>query len=184
VTVILCAVLTAILVAVRAVHSSLAPLAHAYTYKVASIDVLPGSISVPAGGSTHYAITVPGDASHAHLDGEFTVEPRPDAQVDMLVVTEAGMRHWKDFISKDGSEQNSSNRELIYHTGKTRADLFHLMLAPGTYYLIFDDGPEGEAGGYYTEPVGGGLIRSVSARVTLSYERANPGIPSKVLHFK
>lgn len=92
----------------------------------------------------------------------------------MLLVTEDGMRHWKGLISKGGREQNSSNRELIYHSGKTHADLFHLLLAPGTYYLIFDDDPEADPGGYYTEIVGSGRIRSVRPRVTLSYDRVNP----------
>lgn len=69
VTVVLCALLTAILLAVRTARSALAPFSHDYTYKAGSIDLLPESISVPAGGNTHYTITIPADASDARLDG-------------------------------------------------------------------------------------------------------------------
>lgn len=107
-----------------------------------AIDLLPSFVKVFEQGGYSYAFNIPSDATNAHLEGEFTVDPRPQTQVDMLLVNAAGMKHWQGFLpSPAGAAGNSSSGELLYHTGNSNADYFQIKLTPGDYFLIFTYGP-------------------------------------------
>ena len=107
-----------------------------------AIDLLPSFVKVFEKDSYSHPFNIPSNATNAHLDGEFTVDPRPQTQVDMLVVTAAGMKHWRDFLfSPRGANNNTANGELLYHTGNTNADYFQIKMTPGDYFLVFDYAP-------------------------------------------
>jgi hypothetical protein len=54
-----------------------------------TIDLLPSFVKVSEEGGYFHRFSVPSDATNAHLEGEFTVDPRPQTEVDMLVLTAA-----------------------------------------------------------------------------------------------
>jgi hypothetical protein len=118
----------------------------AVTTRPVAIDLLPSFVKVfEKNGYTH-TFSIPSDAMNTHLDGEFTVDPRPQTQVDMLVVTAAGMKHWQDFLlPPGGANNNTANGELLHHSGNTNADYFQIKMTPGDYFLVFDYGPSTRA---------------------------------------
>ena len=62
-----------------------------------AIDLLPTNLMVWNKCYSH-EFSIPSDATNAILAGEFTVEPRIQAQLNMLVVTSAGFAHWQEFF--------------------------------------------------------------------------------------
>ncbi|MGB8541270.1 MAG: hypothetical protein WCD49_06490 [Candidatus Acidiferrales bacterium] len=102
-----------------------------------AFQLLPNSVEVREGKNYFHEFSVPGDATNAILAGEFTVEPRIQAQLDMLLVSRAGFPRWQEYLSTP----EPRDRNLLYRTGNTGADMFQIELAPGTYDLIFDYGP-------------------------------------------
>jgi len=102
-------------------------------------QLLPTSLEVVEGKNYVHEFKVPGDAANAILAGEFSVEPRIQAQLNMLLVSPAGFSHWQEYLST--AQPATGDPDLLYRTGNTGADMFQIKLAPGTYDLIFDYGP-------------------------------------------
>ncbi len=125
-----------------------------------TINVLPVFVDVPEEGYSHQ-FSIPDDATHAHVEGEFTVDPRPQGQLQMLIVSAEGMQHWQRFRSSTASHEDPGNAELIYRSGDTIADRFNIKMTPGNYYVIFDYGPAAVA---TTDHFGGGVSGSVYRR--------------------
>ena len=145
------------------------PRQHQKTRHVA-INLLPASVEVTEGKNFSHEFTILGDATNASLNGEFSAEPRLHAQLDMLLVSSAGFRHWQQFHSPTGAPTDSSKGELIYHTGNTIADSFLIKLSPGTYDLVFDYGPP--TGPTFSDHYGGfgPSYRVADTQITLSYD--------------
>lgn len=139
------------------------------THHVA-FGLLPESVNVLEKESYSHEFSVPNDALNVHLDGEFTVRPRAQGHLDMLVVSAAGFPHWEQFLPPTSAGSNLHSEELIYHTGNTIADLFQIKLKPGTYYLIFDYGPP--TGATWSDHFGGfgGSYRVADTKITLNYD--------------
>jgi len=134
-----------------------------------AFTLLPNNLSVVEGTSYSHEFSIPSDATNAILAGEFTVEPRIQAQLNMLVVTSAGFSHWQEYLSAAQSE--AGHRDLVYRTGNTGAELLEIKLSPGTYDLIFDYGPQsGPTFSDHYGVVGGSSSRSANTRITLSYD--------------
>jgi hypothetical protein len=137
-----------------------------------AIDLLPSFVKVFEKDGYSHPFNISSDATNAHLDGEFTVDPRPQTQVDMLVVTAAGMKHWGDFLfSPSGANNNTANGELLYHTGNTNADYFQIKMTPGDYFLVFDYGPSTRANTdhYVDGDALGRNYRLTRTKITLYY---------------
>lgn len=122
-----------------------------------TVHVVPESVSIKQNEFASFKVVVPPDATNGHIDGQFSAEPRPYAQVDMVMIKEAGYRDWRAYAAD----------ALIYHTGNTSADKFDLPLAPGNYYLIFDNNLPSEAANTFdSDP-----RRIVDAQIRLVYDR-------------
>lgn len=136
-----------------------------------TIDLLPSFVKVSEQGGYLHRFSVPSDATNARLEGEFTVDPRPQTEVDMLVVTAAGMKHWQDFLPS-ASGAKSGSGELLYHTGNTNADYFQIKLTTGDYVLIFDYGPPTRTNADHFVDVdhAGPRYRWVNTKIGLSYQ--------------
>lgn len=134
-----------------------------------TINVLPVFVDVPAEGFSHQ-FSIPNDATNARVEGEFTVDPRPQGQLQMLIVSAEGMQHWQRFLSSTASHDDSGHAELIYRSGDTIADRFNIKMRPGNYYVIFDYGPAAVA---TTDHFGGGLsgpaYRRARSQIMLNY---------------
>jgi hypothetical protein len=137
-----------------------------------AIDLLPSFVKVFEKAGYSHPFNIPSDATNAHLDGEFTVDPRPQTQVDMLVVTAAGMKHWDFLFSRSGANNNTVNGELLYHTGNTNADYFQIQMTPGDYFLVFDYGPSTATmtDHFVERDALGPRYRLARTKITLSYE--------------
>jgi hypothetical protein len=125
-----------------------------------TINLLPVFVDVPQEGYSHQ-FSIPNDATNARLDGEFTVDPRPQGQLQMLIVSADGMQHWQRFLSSTASRNDPGDAELIYRSGETIADRFNIKMTPGNYYVIFDYGPAAVA---TTDHFGGGVSGAVYRR--------------------
>jgi hypothetical protein len=134
-----------------------------------TISVLPVFVDVPEEGYSHQ-FSIPNDATNAHLEGEFTVDPRPQGQLQMLIVAAEGMQHWQRFRSSTASRNDPGDAELIYRSGDTIADRFNIKMTPGNYYVIFDYGPAAVA---TTDHFGGGVsgpaYRRARSQIMLNY---------------
>jgi hypothetical protein len=139
--------------------------------RAVSISLLPTDVSVPEGGEYSYKFAVPADASNAQLNGEFTAQPRPGAQLDFLVVSEPGFQHWRDFVAPPLADKKPRGGELLYRSGATIADRFQFSLTPGTYYLIFAYGPATGQGDHFAgPPFPNTVYRDAASEISLSYE--------------
>jgi len=136
-----------------------------------AIDLLPSFVKVFEKDGYSHPFNISSDATNAHLDGEFTVDPRPQTQVDMLVLTAAGMKHWRDFLFSPSGANNTANGELLYHTGNTNADYFQIKMTPGDYFLVFDYGPSTRANTdhYVDDDALGHNCRLTRTKITLYY---------------
>jgi hypothetical protein len=134
-----------------------------------TINVLPVFVDVPEEGYSHQ-FSIPSDAANAHVEGEFTVDPRPQGQLQMLIVSAEGMQHWQRFLSSTASHDDPGDAELIYRSGDTIADRFNIKMTPGNYYVIFDYGPAAVAS---TDHFGGGVsgpaYRRARSQIMLNY---------------
>lgn len=97
-----------------------------------TINVLPVFVEVPEEGYSHQ-FSIPNDASNARIEGEFTVDPRPQGQLQLLIVSAEGMQHWQRFLSSTASPSDSGNAELIYRGGDTIADRFNIKMTTGIF---------------------------------------------------
>jgi hypothetical protein len=144
-------------------------LLHSAKLRHVTFILLPNNLTVIEGTSYSHEFSIPSDATNAILAGEFTVEPRIQAQLNMLVVTSTGFSHWQEYLS--AGQSAADDRNLLYRTGNTGADLFEIKLAPGAYDLIFDYGPP--SGPTFSDHYGGlgsPSSRSANAKITLSYD--------------
>src|SRR5271156_3165529 len=137
-----------------------------------AIDLLPSFVKVFEKDGYSHRFSIPSDATNAHLEGQFTGEPRPQTQVDMLVVTAAGIKHWRDFLLSPSGASNTAKGELLYHSGNTNADYFQIKMMPGDYFLVFDYGPATRTNAdHYADLGASGLnYRLTLTKITLSYE--------------
>jgi hypothetical protein len=103
--------------------------------RTATANVVPRFFSIKQGEFAAFRVLVAADATNAHIEGQFSAEPRPYAQVDMLLIRETGYQAWRTY----------PNDAVIYHTGNTSADKFRLPLTSGNYYLVFDNNLPAEA---------------------------------------
>jgi len=138
--------------------------------RLVAVNMLPEFVAVPEEGYSHQ-FSIPADATNAHVDGQFTVEPRPQGQLELLIVSPEGMKHWQRFVSSTASSSNPGDAELIYRSGHTIADRFNAKISPGNYYVIFDYGPAAVAP---SDHFGGGLsgpaYRQAQPQFILKYE--------------
>jgi hypothetical protein len=138
-----------------------------------AIDLLPSFVKVFEKDGYSHPFSIPSDATNAHLEGEFIGDPRPQTHVDMLVITAAGRKNWRDFLlSPIGANNNTANGELLYHSGTTNADYFQIKMTPGEYLLIFDYGPSTRtsADHYVDLDALGRNYRLTSTKITLNYD--------------
>jgi hypothetical protein len=134
-----------------------------------SFNLLPNNVTVIEGEYYSHEFAIPSDATSAILAGEFTTEPFTGAQLNMLLVTSAGFPHWQHYLS--AAQPDLGDRNLLYRTGNTRADLFEIKLSPGTYDLIFDYGPaSGPTLSDHYGSLGGPSSRGANTKITLSYD--------------
>ena len=104
-----------------------------------SFQLLPNLVEVTEGKNYFREFKVPSDATNAILAGDFSVEPRVQAQLNMLLVSSVGFSHWQEYLST--TQPATGDPDLLYRTGNTGADMSQIKLSPGTYDLIFDYGP-------------------------------------------
>lgn len=140
-----------------------------------TIALLPSWLNVFEPNPYIHEFTVPGDASNARLAGEFTVQPRPQGRLDMLLVSADAVPHWQEFLSVPATPNSSSPTPaypgLLYRSGDTIADHFEIKLLPGSYELIFYFGPApSEQADHYGCGWLGPCYRQVSPTITLTYE--------------
>jgi len=141
------------------------------------IELLPDSVEVFEGKPFVHEFTVPADASNAVCKGEFTVEPRPQGHVNMLVVTAAGLQQWRQLFSSGNREATrdvSASGGVLYHASETIAESFEVKLAPGTYDVVFEfSGSADEPSDHYGGDGIGVPSRDVRSRIALSYDLPN-----------
>jgi hypothetical protein len=134
-----------------------------------TINLLPVFVDVPEEGYSHQ-FSIPNDATNAHLEGEFTVDPRPQGQLQLLIVSAVGMQHWQLFLSSTASHSDPANAELIYRSGDTIADRFNIKMIPGNYYVIFDYDPAAvSTADHFGGGVSGPAIRRARSQIMLHY---------------
>jgi hypothetical protein len=131
--------------------------------RTSTVNVAPEQFSLKQNEFAAFKVLVPADATNVHLDGMFTVDPRPFAQIDMILIREAEYDAWRAY-PKDG---------IVYHTGNTSADkLLDLPLPAGNYFLIFDSNlPSDSTNSSDTQLVGSEPFRSVRSQIRLTYDR-------------
>jgi hypothetical protein len=100
---------------------------------------------------------VPAYATNVRLEGKFSVDPRPFAQLDLILIREDKYDAWRAY-PPDG---------VVYRSGNTSADKFRIPLPAGNYFLIFDNNlPSNSQNSYNAGP-----IRTVQAEMLLIYDR-------------
>ena len=135
-----------------------------------TINVLPAVVDVPDQVGYSHQFSIPNDATDARVEGEFTVEPRPQGQLQLLIVSAEGMEHWQRFLSSSASHDDPGDPELVYRSGETIADRFNIKMTPGDYYVIFDYGPAAvSTADHFGGGVSGPASRWVRPRITLNY---------------
>ena len=136
-----------------------------------AINLLPEFVDVPEQKGYSHKFSIPSDATNAHVEGEFTVEPRPSGQVDLLLVSAEGMADLQRFLSSAATPNDPRPADLIYHSGDTIADRFDVQATPGNYYLIFEFSPVASG---TADHFGGGVCsppyRQVHPQIRLDYE--------------
>jgi len=139
--------------------------------RAAAVYVVPRFFSIKQGEFAAFKVVVAADATNPRIEGQFSAEPRPYAQVDMVLIREVGYQAWRTYPID----------AMIYHTGNTSADKFHLPLTSGNYYLVFDNNLPAEAvnsGGAWVYDhqtarlvPGTDASRLVDARIRLIYDQ-------------
>jgi hypothetical protein len=133
------------------------------------VNLLPVFVDVPEKGYTHQ-FSIPNDSTNAHLEAEFTVDPRPQGQLQVLIVSAEGIQHWQRFLSPTASPNDPANAELIYRSGDTIADRCDIKMTPGIYYVIFDYGPAAvSTADHFGGGVSGPAIRRARSQIMLNY---------------
>jgi hypothetical protein len=134
-----------------------------------TINLLPVFVDVPEKGYSH-EFSIPNDATNTHLEGEFTVDPRPQGQLQMLIVSAEGIQHWQRFLSSTPPHQDPGSAELVYRSGDTSADRFDIKMTPGNCYVIFDYGPAAvSTADHFGGGLSGPVYRRARSQITLKY---------------
>jgi hypothetical protein len=126
--------------------------------RTSNISVAPEFFSLNQNEFAAFKVVVPADATNIRLAGLFSVDPRPYAQLDLVLVREAGYANWRTY-PKDG---------VVYHTGNTSADKVNLSLSAGTYRLIFDNNLPPDSTNSYNSAA---AVRTVRSEIRLTYDR-------------
>lgn len=87
------------------------------------------SVVVPPGKMASLQFTVPGDWSTGHVIGHFSTAGGGGNDIQVVVTDSDG---YANYI-------NGHQARVWYDSGKVTADSFDLRLAPGLYYLIFNN---------------------------------------------
>jgi hypothetical protein len=165
------ATIVAALLSVRRQNSSAASDHNPPKTRPVAISLLPAFVDVREATGYRHQFSIPSDATNAHIEGEFTVEPRPQGQVDLLVVSAEAMQHLQRFLSFAATPDDLNDVGLLYRSGDTIADRFDVKMAPGTYDLIFDFGPVAMGTtDHFAGGVAGPSYRQVRPQIALDYE--------------
>jgi hypothetical protein len=135
------------------------------------INLLPATLDIPEKTGYSHQFSIPSDAANAHLEGEFTVEPRPQAQAELLLVSAEGMLSWQKFLSSAATPSDPTDADLVYRSGDTIAARFDVRMTPGAYYLLFDFGPVASGtADHFGYGVDGPAYRQVHPNIRLDYD--------------
>jgi hypothetical protein len=125
--------------------------------RTSKVYISPPSFSLKQDEFAAYKVFVPAYATNVRLEGKFTVDPRPFAQLDLILIREDKYDAWRAY-PPDG---------VVYRSGNTSADKFRIPLPAGNYFLIFDNNlPSIGQNSYNAEPT-----RTVQAEMLLVYDR-------------
>lgn len=125
--------------------------------RTSKINVAPEFFFLKQDGFAAFKVLVPVNAKNVRLEGLFSVDPRPYAQIDAIVIREASYADWRTYPA-DG---------VLYHSGNTSSDKLNLSLPAGTYFLIFDNSfPPDNTNSYGSDPT-----RTVLSQIRLTYDR-------------
>jgi hypothetical protein len=125
--------------------------------RTSKVNVAPEFFSLKQNEFAAFKVLVPANATNVRLEGLFSVDPRPYAQLDLILIREARYSDWRTY-PEDG---------VVYHTGNTSADKLNLSLSAGNYLLIFDNNfPPDNTNSYKSASV-----RTVRSQIRLTYDR-------------
>jgi hypothetical protein len=125
--------------------------------RTSKVNVAPQFFSLKQNEFAAFKVLVPANATNIRLEGVFSVDPRPYAQLDLILIREARYADWRTY-PEDG---------VVYHTGDTSADKLNLSLSVGNYFLIFDNNfPPDSTNSYSSDPT-----RTVRSQIRLTYDR-------------
>ena len=95
-----------------------------------SSNVVNGQISVSAGQSEDYQITVPDGASNAQLTGNFQASGGSGNDIIVMVMDQTDFVNW----------QNGHQVSTLYNSGQlTTASVSASLPGSGTYYLVYSN---------------------------------------------
>lgn len=76
-----------------------------------------------------YTITIAPEMRNARISGRFSATGGAGNDLQALITDEDGLLNFK----------NGHQAKVFYQSGKVTADSFDVRLAPGTYYLVFNN---------------------------------------------
>src|SRR5579863_7151142 len=86
--------------------------------RTSKVYISPPSFSLKQDEFAAYKVFVPAYATNVRLEGKFTVDPRPFAQLDLILIREDKYDAWRAY-PPDG---------ILYRSGNTSADKFRIPL--------------------------------------------------------
>jgi|SRR5471030_755930 hypothetical protein len=99
-------------------------------YVPASQKIASGQIVVRAKGYVQYRFQITPEMRSAHVSGQFNASGGTGNDIEVVIATEAEFTNWV----------NGHQARVFYSTqGKKTTDTFDVRLAPGTYYLAFNN---------------------------------------------
>jgi hypothetical protein len=99
-------------------------------YVPASQKIASGQIVVRANGYVQYHFQITPEMRSAHVSGQFNASGGAGNDIEAVIATEAEFTNWV----------NGHQARVFYSTqGKKTTDTFDVRLAPGTYYLAFNN---------------------------------------------
>lgn len=99
-------------------------------YVPAIQKIASGQIVVRANGYVQYRFQITPEMRSAHVSGQFNASGGTGNDIEAVIATEAEFTNWV----------NGHQARVFYSTqGKKTTDTFDVHLAPGTYYLAFNN---------------------------------------------
>ena len=99
-------------------------------YVPATQKIASGQIVVRASGYVQYRFQITPEMRSAHVSGQFNASGGTGNDIEAVIATEAEFTNWV----------NGHQAQVFYSTqGKKTTDTFDVRLAPGTYYLAFNN---------------------------------------------